>query len=94
MEKVSNAGLEAFESMYALICVGITYLTILGIEYSKNTRCYKNVKIETHKTYNKNGKKIKERIMSLFNTGLSLFNIAFESQVYVRLPCTFILYDV
>ncbi len=94
LEKVSNASLGTFETMYALVCVGVTYLTILGIEYSKNTSCYKDVKIETHKTYNINGKKIKERIISLFNTGLSLFNITFESLVYVRLPCTFILYDV
>ncbi len=80
--------------MYTLVCVGVTYLTILGADYSKNTNCYKNEKIETHKTYNKNGKKIKKRVMSLFNTGLTLFNRAFESTVYVRLPVTFVLYDV
>ncbi len=94
LEKVSNASLEAFETMYTLVCVGVTYLTILGADYSKNTNCYKNVKIETHKSYNENGKKIRKRVKSLFNTGLSLFNRAFESKVYIRLPITFILYDI
>ncbi len=93
LEKVSNANLKAFETMYTLICVGITYLTILGTDYSKNTRCYRKVKIETHKEYNKNSKKCKERVLSLFNTGLTLFNIAFESCVYIRMPFSFILYD-
>ena len=69
-------------------------LTLLGADYSKNSRCYKNEKIETHKTYMINGKRIKKRIMSLFNTGLTLFNRAFCSCKYIRLPFTFILYDI
>lgn len=94
LEKISNSSLEAFTTMYTCICTCILYLTILGVDYSKNTRCYRNVKIETHKTYNEDGKKIKRRIMSLFNVGLTLFKLAFNSHIYIRIPITFKLYDI
>ena len=79
---------------YTLLCVSVTYLTILGTEYSKNNSCYKNEKILTHKTYIINGKRIKKRVMSLFNTGLTLFHRAFNSIKYIRIPFRFILYDI
>ncbi len=91
LEKVCNANEKAFQSMYALVCVAGLYLTILGSDYSKNTRCYRKEKITTHKTY-ANGKKV--RVMSLFQTGLTLFNRAFNSLKYIRLPFSFTLYDI
>lgn len=94
LEKISNSSLESFETMYTCVCTCVLYLTILGIDYSKNTRCYKNVKIETHKTYNIDGKKVKIRIMSLFNVGLTLFKRAFNSNIYIRIPVSFKLYDI
>ena len=94
LENISNANLQAFTTMYSLLCVCITFLTILGAEYSKNNSCYKNEKIITHKTYIINGKRIKKRVMSLFNTGLTLFHRAFNSIKYIRIPFKFILYDI
>lgn len=94
LENISNANLQSFTTMYTLLCVSVTYLTILGTEYSKNNSCYKNEKIITHKTYIINGKRIKKRVMSLFNTGLTLFHRAFNSIKYIRLPFSFILYDI
>ena len=94
LENISNANLQAFTTMYSLLCVYITFLTILGAEYSKNNSCYKNEKIITHKTYIINGKRIKKRVMSLFNTGLTLFHRAFNSIKYIRIPFKFILYDI
>ncbi len=94
LEKISNSSLESFTTMYTMVCTCILYLTILGIDYSKNNHCYKDVKIETHKTYNIDGKRIKKRIMSLFNTGLTLFKIAFNSNKYIRIPVSFKLYDI
>ena len=90
LKSCNNASLEVFTSMYAIACFGILFLTIQGIEYSKNNSCYKNVTIKTHTK--RNG--IKQRIISLFNTGLILFNIAYESQRYIRISYNFILYDV
>ena len=94
LEKISNSNLQSFETMYTCICTCILYLTILGVDYSKNTRVYKNVKIETHKNYIIDGKKVKKRIMSLFNVGLTLFKRAFNSSVYIRIPVSFKLYDI
>lgn len=94
LEKISNSSLESFTTMYTCVCTCTLYLTILGVDYSKNTRCYKDVKIETHKTYIINNKKVKKRIMSLFNTGLTLFKRAFNSIIYIRIPLSFKLYDI
>ena len=90
LEKSCNASLKYFESMYTLACFSTLFLTILGTEYSKNYKCYKHVGIDTHTTIN--GKKI--RILSLFNTGLQLFHLAYNSSVYIRIPYHFILYDI
>ena len=90
LEKTVNASLKYFESLYALACFSILYNTILGADYIKNSKSYKNVKITTHTI--SNGKKT--RVLSLFNTGLILFHLAFNSSRYIRLPFSFILYDV
>ena len=89
LEKVVNASLKYFESMYSILCIAITFMVIIGSDYSKNTKCYKNVKIVTHKKCN--GKR--QRTMSLFNVGLTLFNMALNSSRYIRIPYNFILYD-
>ena len=94
LEKISNASLDYFTTMYTMVCTCILFLTILGADYSKNTRCYKEVKIGTHKTYIIDGKKVKKRVMSLFNTGLTLFKRAFNACVYIRIPLSFKLYDI
>ena len=91
IESINNASEKSFTTMYTLVCTSILFLTILGCEYAKNTRCYRYVKIETHKTYKKKGK---VRVMSLFQTGLTLFKLAINSFRYIRLPIRFILYDI
>lgn len=90
LENVCNASLEYFSAMYTCVCFASLFLTILGADFAKNSRCYRNVKIDTHTTIN--GKKV--RVMSLFNTGLTLFNIAYNSRRYIRIPYNFILYDI
>lgn len=92
LESVTNASSKYYQNMYAIVCTGILFLTILGADYSKNTRCYKNIKIETHKYYKKAN--TKQRVMSLFNTGLTLFKLATNSSRYIRIPINFILYDI
>ena len=89
LENTVNASLKYFTSMYSLACTAVLYLTILGSDFSKNTKCYNKVKIKTHVVANET----KKRTMSLFNTGLTLFHKAFCSRLYIRLPFTFILYD-
>lgn len=90
IEKINNCNLKSFTSMYALVCFSITCLVIIGADYCKNTKCYKNVKFETHKI--RNGKQI--RVISLFKLGMLLIKRAFNSPVYIRIPYNFILYDI
>ena len=80
--------------MCNMVCTCILYLTILEADHSKNTRCCKDIHLDTHKTYNIDGKDVKERIMSLFNTGLTLFKLAFNSLIYIRISLSFKLYDI
>ena len=94
IESVVKADLDYFTSMYTLVCFSTLYLTILGADYSKNSSCYKTVKITTHKYFIENGIRVKKRVMSLFNTGLTLFHLAFNSSRYIRLPFSFTLYDI
>lgn len=90
LENSVNCSLDYFKSMYCFACIGVLYLTILGTDYSKNTRSYKHTKIKTHTKV----RGIKVKIKSLFNTGLTLFHRAFESLKYVKLSFKFILYDI
>lgn len=90
LEKTSTNNLKAFENMYTCVCFAYLWMSILGIEYSKNCSCYKKLKIGATKKY-KSGFK---RVMSIFRTGLFLLNKAFNSNIRIRLPFTFILYDV
>ena len=90
LENTVNASLDYFTTEYMLASLGVLFLNILGIEYSKNNSCYENVKITTHKMSHG----IKIRTMSFFNTGLTLFNLAYNSSKYIRLPFRFILYDI
>lgn len=91
LERVVNCSLTAFKALYTLVCFATLFLTIIGADYSKNTKCYKNTKIETHKVYKKKGK---VRVMSLFNVGLTLIKLAHNSRQYIRIPFKLILYDI
>lgn len=91
LESISNSSLESFTCMYTLLCFATLFLTTLGADYTKNSRCYRNVKISTHKYYKNKGK---VRVVSLFNTGLLLFHMAYNSSRYIRIPFSFILYDI
>lgn len=77
--------------MHTIACTVVLFLTIIGADYSKNTKCYKNEKIVTHKVYKNKGK---VRVMSLFRIGLTLFHRAENSTKYIWLPIRFILYDI
>ena len=90
LESTVNASLKYFENLYAITCFTSLFLTILGADYSKNTKCYKSEKLTTHKKSNN----IKFRVMSLFNVGLTLFKRAYNSIKYIRIPFNFMLYDI
>lgn len=87
--KVRN--LHAFETLFGLMSVALLWLTIIGVDYSKNKTHFNNhFKLRISK---KNGAG-RKRIISLFNTGLTLFHMAFNSYIYFNLKCNFLLYDI
>lgn len=91
MESTVKASLKYFESMYTITCFTTLFLTLFGADYTKNTKCYKKIKLKTHVRF-KDG--TRKRIMSLFNIGLTLFKLAYNSSKYIRIPFLFTLYDV
>lgn len=91
LEATVKASLKYFESMYSILCFTTLFLTIVGADYTKNSSCYKKTKLTTHKKFKDGSIK---RVMSLFNVGLTLFKLAYNSKTYIRIPVSFILYDV
>ena len=91
LEAINNASEKAYNTMYTMACTVVLFLTIIDADHSKNTKCYKNEKIVTHKVYKNKGL---VRVLSLFNTGLTLFKRAINSRIYIRIPIKFILYDI
>ena len=59
--------------------------------YALNRKNFKNY---FEMNYSKKNGANNKRIISLFNTGLIFFNLAFESTKYVLLKCDFLLYDI
>ena len=54
--------------------MAFTFLTIIGTDYTKNTRCHENHHFTTHSYRTINGVKKRFRIMPLFNVGLIYLN--------------------
>ena len=91
LEETQIENLYAFGNLYACLCFAQTLLTLLGIDYSKNSKCYKKIKIKTTKKVK--GKRI--RIYSYFHVGILIIrfvmnSIHYEYHLFKRL----ILYDV
>ncbi len=74
--------------MYTIACFTVLFITIA--DYSKNSKCYKETKLEIHKNF-KEGRK---RVISLFNIGFTLFNRAFNSLKYIRISFSFTIYGI
>lgn len=91
LESTKMRNIHAFTTLFTLVCIATLWLIILGSDYSKNSHKFNNCFKFKYSRKNGNGYK---RTFSLFNTGLFLFNIAFESTKYFLLKCNFILYDL
>lgn len=91
LESTKMRNIQAFTTLFGIACIALLWLTILGVDCSKNQNGIKSIfKFRNSK---KNGGKTK-RIFSLFNTGLNFFNLVFESRSYVLLKFNFLLYDL
>lgn len=90
LEKTKTRNLHAYENLYSLVCFAGLWLTIIGIDYSKN---YSNVKKTLNirfVKYDKNKKPI--RILSLFNLGLTIFKRCYNSYINYKIKCNMQLY--
>ena len=92
--------IHAFTTLFTIMNVALLWLTIIGVSYSKNgNNCVaKFFKITYSKRVSKNCKDNKnanyKRFLSLFNTGLLLFNLATDSPHFFNLRFDFHLYDI
>lgn len=91
LESSKMRNIHSFTTLFGLMCIALLWLTILGVDYSKNKGHFKNN--FSFRASKKNGSNYK-RCFSLFNTGLFFFNLAFNSYQYCIIKCNFILYDV
>lgn len=90
LESTNIRNIQAFKSMYTVSCITVLWLSILGGDYCKNQHSTKFVPFRTSKR-NKTGI---TRIYSLFNTGLMLFNLLFNSEINRKMKFNFKLHDL
>lgn len=87
LEETQIEDLNEFNSLYTCLCIAYTLMTMTGVDYSKNGKCYK---YKIHNSYICNGKRRKSH--SFFQVGLYLLQAALDGadRIFQR----FILYDV
>ena len=90
LEKTKTRNLHAYENLYSLVCFAGLWLTIIGIDYTKNyIHVKKNLNIRYVKK-DKNNKPI--RIISLFNLGLTIFRRCYNSYINYKIKTNMQLY--
>lgn len=90
LEKTKTRNLHAYENLYSLVCFAGLWLTIIGIDYTKN---YKKVKNRLNIRYVKKTKNNKSvRTLSLFNLGLTIFKRCYNSYINYKIKCNMQLY--
>lgn len=90
LESTKMKNIQAFKSMFGIMCIALLWLTVLGVEYTvKEEKQGNKVKIKIYKKKNK-----AKRMMSLFNTGLMYFNLCFNSYRVPKIKSDFILYEI
>ena len=72
------------------MCIALVWLTIIGSDYVKNKNKY-HLKIRDVRKH-KNG--TTTRLYSLFNIGLSIFNLCYYNYIDFKLKFNFLLYDI
>ncbi len=89
LESTKVRNIQAFKTLFGLMCVSLLWLTLLGVEYT--IKGNKN-KIKIRWSRKRCGET--ERMFSLFNTGLIYFNLCFNSHNVPKITCRFILYEI
>ena len=90
LEKTKTRNLHAYENLYSLVCFCCVWLSIIGIDYTKNYTHVKNKLNIRFVKRTKNNKPI--RILSMFNLGLTIFRRCLNSYIDYRIKCNMQLY--
>ena len=90
LESTKTQKIEHFISLFTVVCIALTWLTIIGADYVKNKHHYKIIIRDTRKHLNNT----RSRVISLFNLGLTIFNLCCYNTVNFTLKFNFVLYDV
>ena len=90
LEKTKTRNLHAYENLYSLTCFAGLWLTILGIDYTKNYNHVKKFLNIRFVKKDKNGNKV--RIVSLFNLGLTIFRRCYNSYINFKIKTNIKLY--
>ena len=90
LESTNTKKIENFISLFTIMCVALVWLTIIGVDYSKNKHHYSiNIRISRK---SKNGKIIRK--ISYFSLGLTIFNLVYYNYSTFKLKFDFLLYDI
>ena len=90
LESTKTQKIEHFISLFTIVCVALTWLTIIGADYVKNKHHY-HLKIRDTRRHKNN---TTSRFISFFNLGLIIFNLCCYNTVNFTLKFDFVLYDV
>ena len=90
LESTNIKRIEHFISLFTVMCIALTWLTIIGSDYVKNKHTY-HLKI---RDVRKRKGKYPKQLYSLFNLGLTIFNLCYYNYVNFTLKFNFVLYDV
>ena len=90
LESTNTQKIEHFISLFTIMCVALTWLTIIGSEYTKNKHRYNFIIRDVHSHKDRKS----TRIYSLFNLGLTIFNLCYYNSTCFNLKFNFVLYDV
>ena len=72
------------------MCVALTWLSIIGSDYTRNKGAYH---IKVRDVHQRKGKK-PTRHYSIFNLGLTIFNLCYYNYVNFTLKFNFVLYNI
>ncbi len=90
LESTNTHKIENFISLFTIMCVALVWLTIIGIDYSKNKHHYcLNIR-DSRKL--KSGKIVRK--YSFFRLGLTIFNLVYYNYSSFKLKFDFLLYDI
>ena len=90
LESTNTQKIEHFISLFTIMCIALVWLTIIGSDYVKNKNKY-HLKI---RDVRKHKNDTTSRLYSLFNIGLSIFNLCYYNYIDFKLKFNFLLYDI